>query len=117
VAQDAGATSPTTAAPEGTPGAPVAGPNATLGDLSSFRTITADTLGLLQRGDQAGATARVTDLETAWDQAQGRLQARDSAAWHRVDDKVDTVLTTLRASSPDPAAENAALNDLLAALR
>src|SRR6195952_3813384 len=98
------------------PGAAVAGPNATLGDLSSFRTITQDTLGLLQRGDQAGATSRVDDLETAWDQAQGRLQARDEAAWTRVDGKIDTVLKSLRASSPDPAAETRALNDLLAAL-
>ena len=109
-------TAPTAAAP-GAPGAPASGPNATLGDLSSFRTITQDTLGLLQRGDQAGATSRVDDLETAWDQAQGRLQARDPAAWTRVDGKVDTVLKSLRASSPDRAAETNALNDLLAALR
>ena len=120
LAQDSGATAPTAAAAPGAPavpGAPAAGPNATLGDLSSFRTITQDTLGLLQRGDQAGATSRVDDLETAWDQAQGRLQARDSAAWTRVDGKIDTVLKTLRASSPDPAAETRALNDLLASLR
>jgi hypothetical protein len=121
LAQDAGpAAAPTAAAPAGAtavPGAPAPGPNATLGDLSGFRTITQDTLGLLQRGDQAGATSRVTDLETAWDQAQGRLQARDEAAWTRVDGKVDTVLTTVRAGSPDPAAETTALNDLLAALR
>jgi hypothetical protein len=121
LAQDAGsAEPPAAAAPAGAPavpGVPAAGPNATLGDLSSFRTITQDTLGLLQRGDQAGATARVDDLETAWDQAQGRLQARDEAAWTRVDGKIDTVLTTLRPSSPDQAAETNALNDLLAALR
>ncbi len=120
LSQDAGpAADSATAAPAGAPavpGAPATGPNATLGDLSSFRTITQDTLGLLQRGDQAGATSRVDDLESAWDQAQGRLQARDEAAWTRVDGKVDTVLTTLRASSPDPAAETRALNDLLAAL-
>src|SRR6195952_5216038 len=73
-AQDSGAAAPTAAAAPVAPGAAVAGPNATLGDLSSFRTITQDTLGLLQRADQAGATSRVDDLETAWDQAQGRLQ-------------------------------------------
>jgi uncharacterized membrane-anchored protein len=107
--------------PAGAAGGPAAavagaGPNAALGDLSSFRTITQDTLGLLQRGDQAGATARVTDLETAWDQAQGRLQARDDAAWTRVDGKIDKVLKSLRASTPDPATETTALQDLLAAL-
>ena len=117
LAGDSGAAAPTAAAAPGAPGAAVAGPNATLGDLTSFRTITQDTLGLLQRGDQAGATARVDDLETAWDQVQGRLQARDPAAWTRVDGKVDTVLKALRAGSPDPAAETSALNDLLASLR
>ena len=95
--------------PASPPRASRSGPNAALGDLSSFRTITQDTLGLLQRGDQSGATSRVTDLETAWDQGQGRLQARDDAAWTRVDGKVDTVLKSLRASSPDPAAETTAL--------
>ena len=118
LAQAPAVTAPIAAAPgtPAVPGAPAPGPNATLGDLSSFRTITQDTLGLLQRGDQAGATSRVDDLETAWDQAQGRLQARDEAAWTRVDGKIDTVLKSLRASSPDPAAETRALNDLLAAL-
>jgi hypothetical protein len=45
------------------------------------------------------------------------LQARDEAAWTRVDGGIDTVLTSPRARSPDPAAETNALNDLLAALR
>ena len=99
------------------PGArPAPGPNAALGDLSSFRTITRDTLGLLESGDQAGATSRVADLETAWDQAQGRLKARDDAAWTRVDGRIDTVLTSLRASSPDPAGEKASLQALLTEL-
>jgi hypothetical protein len=34
-----------------------------------------------------------------------------------VDGKVDTILKSLRASNPDPAAETTALDDLLAALR
>ena len=114
----AAAPQPAAAGVASVPGArPAAGPNAALGDLSSFRTITQDTLGLLESGDQAGATSRVADLETAWDQAQGRLKARDDAAWTRVDGRIDTVLTSLRASSPDPAAEKAALQALLAELR
>ncbi|WP_433038380.1 COG4705 family protein [Actinomycetospora sp. CA-053990] len=97
-------------------GAPATGPNASLGDLSEFRTITQDTLDRLNAGDQSGATTRVTDLETAWDQAQGRLEARDDAAWTRVDTKIDDVLTQLRAGTPDPAAERQALTALLAEL-
>ncbi|WP_433786800.1 hypothetical protein ACQPX6_08265 [Actinomycetospora sp. CA-101289] len=70
----------------------------------------------MNAGDQSGATNRATDLETAWDQAQGRLQARDDAAWTRIDGRIDEVLTQARASTPDPAAEQAALTALLGEL-
>ena len=69
------------------------------------------------RGDQSGATTRVTDLETAWDDAQARLKPRDSATWTAIDGKIDTVLRELRSTSPNPASEKDALDALLAALR
>jgi len=94
-----------------------AAPTSKLGDLSQFRVITQDTRDLLDRGDQSGATARVTDLETAWDDAQAKLKPRDSAAWTAIDGKIDTVLRELRSTSPDPASEKVALDALLAALR
>ncbi|WP_275295166.1 hypothetical protein [Amycolatopsis sp. La24] len=87
-----------------------------LGDLSQFKTITQDTLTKLDSGDQSGATSRVDDLETGWDNAEARLKPRDPAAWTAVDGKIDTVLRQLRATSPDAAEEKTALNDLLAAL-
>lgn len=87
-----------------------------LGDLSKFRSITQDTLNLLTAGDQSGATARVTDLETAWDNAEARLKPRDKAAWTEIDDKIDTVLRELRSTSPNPTGEKTALTALLTAL-
>ena len=39
-------------------------------ETAKFRTITQDTLAKLQAGDQTGATARIKDLETAWDDDQ-----------------------------------------------
>jgi uncharacterized membrane-anchored protein len=94
-----------------------AAPTSKLGGLSRFRVITQDTRDLLDRGDQAGATARVTDLETAWDDAQAKLKPRDPAAWTTLDDKIDTVLRELRSTSPNAASEKDALDALLAALR
>jgi uncharacterized membrane-anchored protein len=105
------------AAPVATPAD--AGPVAAvspLGDLSTFRTISQDTLDLLDNGDQAGATTRVGDLETEWDKAQARLKPKDDAAWTTIDGKIDTVLRELRAAAPNPGTEKAALTDLLAAL-
>jgi uncharacterized membrane-anchored protein len=87
-----------------------------LGDLSAFRVITQDTLDKLDGGDQAGATARVDDLELQWDNAEARLKPKSKAAWTDVDGKIDTVLRELRSTSPDPTSERAALSTLLAAL-
>jgi uncharacterized membrane-anchored protein len=115
-------------APEPTPAAAqsIPGPNqktpspkarlSPLGDLSTFRTITQDTLDRLNAGDQAGATARIGDLETEWDNAEARLKPKDKAAWTRIDGKIDTVLRELRATNPNPTSEKAALTALLAAL-
>jgi uncharacterized membrane-anchored protein len=87
-----------------------------LGDLSRFRTIARSTLELLDRGDQAGATTRVADLETTWDDAEARLKPRDERTWTELDGKIDTVLRELRSTHPRPASEKAALAALLTAL-
>ncbi|HEV7872488.1 MAG TPA: hypothetical protein VGO95_14650, partial [Modestobacter sp.] len=101
--------------------APAAGgsrpaPASPLGDLSAFRVITQDTLDRLNAGDQSGATARVDDLELGWDDAQARLKPKDKSAWTEIDGKIDTVLRELRATSPDPGSEKAALTALITAL-
>ncbi len=85
-------------------------------DVSAFRTVATDTLGLVRSGDQAGATSRITDLETAWDDAEDRLVAKDCTTWTYVDQQIDTVLGAVRASAPDPQAETGALTALIATL-
>jgi uncharacterized membrane-anchored protein len=85
-------------------------------EIAMFRTITADTLAKVRAGDQAGATTRITDLETAWDARQSQLEAMDSGAWTILDGHIDVVLEALRAKTPDPATEKQALDTLLANL-
>ncbi|MEV5000305.1 hypothetical protein MRBLML1_000856 [Nocardioides sp. LML1-1-1.1] len=85
-------------------------------DLRRFRTITQDTLSRVRSGDRSGASARATDLETAWDDAQDRLVAKDCTTWTYVDHEVDAVLTAVRASSPDEQAETGALTTLIGTL-
>ena len=86
-------------------------------EIARFRTIAQDTVAKVQAGDQAAATARVKDLETAWDDDEATLRPMDEAAWHLLDDRIDSVLKALRASKPDPATETQTLTALLAALQ
>ncbi len=88
-----------------------------LGDLSTFRTITQDTLDLLNAGNQSGATTRIGDLEYEWDNSQAQLKPRDKATWSLIDGKIDTVLRELRAVNPNAATEKTALEALLAVLK
>jgi uncharacterized membrane-anchored protein len=91
-------------------------PISPLGDLAVFRTITQDTLVILNKGDQSGATTRIGDLEYEWDNAQSRLKSKDRAAWTTIDGKIDTVLRELRSTNPDVTSEKSALEALLTTL-
>ena len=73
-------------------------------------------LAATQQGDQPGASARVTDLETAWDDAQDALNAADCQAWTFVDQQIDPVLRSVRAGNPDATKEQQVINDLVATL-
>jgi hypothetical protein len=85
-------------------------------EVAKFRAATQDTLAKVQAGDQTGATARIKDLETAWDDDQATLQPLDDTAWTVLDGQIDSVLTALRASNPDPATETQTLTALLTSL-
>jgi len=98
------------------PGASTPPSRSPLGDLSAFRTITRGALQAVAAGDQTAATGRARDLEIAWDDAEARLKPRNKAAWTAVDGKIDKVLREIRATTPDPAGETSALNDLRGAL-
>jgi hypothetical protein len=85
-------------------------------DVAEFRQITQDTLTKVQAGDQAGATARIKDLETSWDDKQSTLEAIDSPTWTALDGQIDDALHAVRAKSPDVATETNALTTLLTSL-
>ena len=86
-------------------------------DVATFRNITEQTLTKVKSGDQAGATAGAKDLETAWDEAQPKLEAIDGATWTAIDEHIDAVLSSIRDAHPDQGTETQTLSDLLTALR
>ena len=86
-------------------------------EVAKFRTIAADSLTKVQAGDQTAATARIKDLETAWDDDQSTLQPLDDTSWTVLDGQIDRVLKALRASNPDPATETQTLTTLLTSLQ
>jgi uncharacterized membrane-anchored protein len=86
-------------------------------DIAKFRAIAEGTLVKLQAGDQNGAKARITDLETAWDDDESTLRPMDRSAWGVLDHQLDAALHAIRASHPDTATEVQELNKLLTSLR
>ena len=86
----------------------------TLGDLAPYRTIAADTLRIVDKGDVAAARTRIKDLETSWDKAEATLKPKDLAAWTMLDKMIDTALADLRTPLPKAADCAASLKALLA---
>ncbi|MEP6789526.1 MAG: hypothetical protein ABJB40_13890, partial [Acidobacteriota bacterium] len=107
-----------TTAPAGSAGsnAVANAPVSPLGDVSSFKKITQDTLDLVNKNDLTGAKARVADLEYEWDTSEARLKPRNPARWTEIDGAVDKVLRELRSVNPTTQGSKPALEALLAVL-
>jgi hypothetical protein len=88
-----------------------------LGDLSSYEAIAVDTLAIVKKGDMVAAEKRITDFETAWDNAEPTMRPMNIDQWGVVDDAADVAISSLRASKPVAADAEAAVNGLIAALR
>ena len=87
-----------------------------LGDMARFHTVVADALGFAEAGDFAGAEKRITDFETAWDNAAAALRPTSIDKWTTIDHAADAAIEGLRAAAPDGAAVVQSLNALLAVL-
>jgi len=93
--------------------APVA---ASLGDLSNLRAIVGDVQSLAKTGDFVAAEKRITDFESAWDEAASAMRPKNPAAWGNLDDAADAAIHALRAQAPDGARVTETVSALLAAL-
>jgi hypothetical protein len=73
-----------------------------LGDLAPMQAIVSDVQAITATGDLAKAETRITDLETAWDEAEADMRPKNPPAWGTVDDAIDAALKALRAATPSP---------------
>ena len=87
-----------------------------LGDLSAMKKIVSEVETLAATGDFVAAEKRITDYETAWDDAAGTMRALDPNAWGNVDLASDNALDALRASTPVAADVTATLAALATSL-
>ncbi|MFF3567804.1 hypothetical protein ACFYXQ_08455 [Nocardia jiangxiensis] len=85
-------------------------------EIATFRTITSDTLTLIQTGHHGAAKSRIKDLETAWDRDQNTLQPMDGRSRTIIDGRIDDALHAVRADTPDQTTEIRTLTDLLTTL-
>ena len=85
-----------------------------IGDLAPMKAVAADTLKIVRSGDNAGAKARVKDLETLWDKNHKAMKAANIDKWNALDKALDTTFKTLRAANPKTADSTAILQTLIA---
>lgn len=87
-----------------------------LGDLSPMSAIIDDVTAIAKTGDFVKAETRITDFETAWDDAEPTMHPLNADAWGVVDSASDHALKALRKGTPDAANITATLAALTAAL-
>ena len=87
-----------------------------LGDTSAFSVLITAVQASADKGDYAGAKARITDFETAWDEKASALRAMDPTSWDSVDGAADAALDAVRAATPDATAIKATLAALQTSL-
>jgi hypothetical protein len=71
-----------------------------LGDMSPFKVIIADVQAMAAKGDLPAAAKRITDYESAWDEAETAIRPLNPTYWGNVDAASDAALKALRQATP-----------------
>src|SRR3979490_3118565 len=87
-----------------------------LGDLSTYRAIAVDTLGIVGTGDFAAAKKRIKDLELSWDRAEAKMKPLAPEKWTTVDVAIDRALKEVRAWRATQASSSEALQALISTI-
>ena len=85
----------------------------TAAETKEFIQLAKDTLANLAAGKQTEMVAKLTDLETAWDDKESMLRPKSETTWTLLDKTLDKAISALRSSHTDPAKGKAALEKLV----
>ena len=85
----------------------------TAAETKEFKALAQATLDALAAGKQTEMVAKLTDLETAWDDQEKVLRPKDEATWTALDKTLDKAISALRSSHTNLEKGKAALESLL----
>jgi hypothetical protein len=85
----------------------------TAAETAEFVKLTQATLAALAAGQETEMVAKLTDLETVWDDQEKTLRPKNEAIWTALDKTLDKGISALRSSHKNLAKGKAALEDLL----
>ena len=94
-------------------GQKAASPTYSASELANFKTLAEATLQALDTPGNTGMVAKLTDLETAWDDQEKVLKPKDPDTWTVLDKTLDKAISALRSSKTDIPKGKAALLELL----
>ena len=82
-------------------------------ETKEFKALAKATLEALAAGKPTEMVAKLTDLETAWDDQEKILRPRNEATWTLLDKTLDKAISALRSSHVNLPKGKAALENLL----
>jgi hypothetical protein len=82
-------------------------------ETAPFKTLAKATLDALNAGKQTEMIAKLTDLETAWDDQENTLRPKSETVWVALDKSLDKVISSVRSSHPNLVTGKTALEDLI----
>ncbi|HWT76454.1 MAG TPA: hypothetical protein VN258_17290 [Mobilitalea sp.] len=86
------------------------------GQLTDFITIENDIESAVNANDFTTAKSGADDLEHKWDTSVSQLKKIDKSTWTQIDGTIDSVLASVRSSSPDASKCTTSINDSLSVL-
>jgi hypothetical protein len=86
-------------------------------ETAEFVKLTKATLAALAATKETDMVAKLTDLETVWDDQENKLRPKNESTWTTLDKTLDKAISALRSSHKNLVKGKAALEELLKNLK